>query len=298
MDQKRILIIGARGFLGGYAARRCAGSFEVFTTSRTAPKSAASIQLDITDRDSVNRAFRFVKPDAVLLLAALSDIDRCQQQPAQAFAINVKGAEHVAEACLRSNTRLLFTSSSAVFDGCKHGYGEEDSPSPVSVYGETKARAEAAILALDPTAIILRFGLAVGFAGERGTNAMLNRLAIQWAGGSAVAAPTFEYRNPIDVATISRIMLELVTNEAAHGIFHLGASDSISRYNLYVKFAERMGYSRKLVLEQTEPIPGRAPRGLDHFLLTKKLRAFSSTPIPSCDEVIARCFDESAEGSA
>ena len=32
-----------------------------------------------------------------------------------------------------------------VFDGGRHGYTEEDPPSPVSVYGETKARAESIV---------------------------------------------------------------------------------------------------------------------------------------------------------
>ena len=292
MGKERILIIGAQGFVGAHAARKFAGSFEVFTGSRATATDHRGIQVDITDQASVDAAVQRVRPDAVLLLAALSDIDRCQMQPDQAFAVNVRGPEHVADACARSNARLLFTSSAAVFDGGKHGYTEEDAPAPLSVYGETKARAEAAILARDPSAIVLRFGLVAGFAGKQGTNAMLDKLAARWAGGSPVAAPTFEYRNPIDAATLSGFMLALLTDGRAQGIFHAGASESISRYDLNVRLAERMGYPRALVLAQTEPDPGRAPRGLDHFLLTDKLRVFCGVPIPSCDEIIERCFDE------
>jgi len=291
MDKERILIVGAQGFLGSYAARRFAHSFEVFAGSRTAATDPGSVQIDITDQASVDAAFRRVEPDAVLLLAALSDIDRCQAEPDQAFAVNVRGAEYVANACVRCNASLLFASSAAVFDGRKHGYTEEDAPSPVSVYGKTKARAEAAVLGLDPSAIVLRFALVLGFAGRKGTNAILESLSARWAGGSPVATPTFEYRNPIDVSSLSSFMMELLSNQEARGIFHVGASESISRYNLNVKLAERMGYARDLVLAQTEPVLGRAPRGLDHFLLTDKLRAVCSTPIPSCDQVIARCFD-------
>ena len=291
MSTERIFIIGATGFLGAHAVRRCAEGFDVFTGSRAAATGPESVQIDITDQASVDAAFQQVEPDTVLLLSALSDIDRCQAEPDQAFAINVRGPGYVASACVRSNARLLFTSSGAVFDGRKHGYTEEDAPTPLSVYGETKARAEAAILALAPSAIILRFGLVVGFAGKQGTNAMLDSLSTRWASGLSVATPTFEYRNPIDAGALSSFMLELLRNQDARGIFHAGASDSISRYELNVKFAERMGYPRDCVLAQTEPTPGRAPRGLDHFLLTDKLRTVCRTPIPSCDQVIARCFD-------
>jgi len=291
MGRERIFIIGAQGFLGAHAARKCAEVFDVFTGSRAAATDPGGVQIDITDQAGVDEAFQRVQPDAVLLLAALSDIDRCQAEPDRAFAVNVRGPEHVANACVRTNASLLFTSSAAVFDGSKHGYTEEDAVSPVSVYGKTKAGAEAVVLGLDPSAIVLRFALVLGFAGRKGTNAMLENLSERWAGGTPVATPTFEYRNPIDAGALSSFMLELLRNEQAHGIFHAGASESISRYNLNVKLAERMGYSRKLVLAQTEPDRGRAPRGLDHFLLTDKLRAVCYTPIPSCDQVIARCFD-------
>lgn len=293
MDKPRLLLIGANGFLGEHAARKFAASFDVFSGSRVAPADSKSVQIDIAHVSSVDAAFQRIKPDAVLLLAALSDIDRCEAEPELAFATNARGPENVANACARSNTRLLFTSSAAVFDGSKHGYAEDDAPTPLSVYGKTKARAEAAILAILPSAIILRIALVIGFAGKKGTNAMLENLSARWACGSPVAAPTFEYRNPIDAAALSSFMLELLKQDA-HGIFHAGATESISRYGLNLKLAERMGYPSDLVLAQTQPASGRAPRGMDHFLLTDKIRIVCNTPIPSCDEVIARCFDEVA----
>jgi dTDP-4-dehydrorhamnose reductase len=294
MDKARLLLIGASGFLGTYAARKFAKSFDIFTSSRVAVTDSRSAQIDIIDASSVDATFQRVKPDAVLLLGALSDIDRCEAEPELAFATNVRGPENVANACARSKARLLFTSSAAVFDGSKHGYTEDDAATPLSVYGETKARAEAAVLAILPSAIILRIALAIGFAGKKGTNAMLENLSALWACGSPVATPTFEYRNPIDAAALSSFMLELLEHEDAHGIFHAGAKESISRYGLNLKLAERMGYPSELVVAQTEPAPGRAPRGMDHFLLTDKIRAVCTIPIPSCDEVIARCFDEVA----
>lgn len=294
MDKARLLLIGASGFLGVHAARKFAESFDVFAGSRTVSADTGSVQIDITDASSVAAAFQRVNPDAVLLLAAMSDIDRCQAQPNEAHAVNVRGPEHIANACVRSHAKLLFTSSAAVFDGGKHGYTEEDAPTPLSIYGKTKALAETVVLNLLPSAIVLRIALVIGFARKKGTNAMLENLSARWASGSPVATPTFEHRNPIDAAGLSSFMLELLAHKDARGIFHAGAKESISRYDLNVKLAERMGYPSDLVLAQTDPIPGRAPRGLDHFLLTDKIQAVCKTPIPSCDEVIARCFDEAS----
>ena len=294
MGKERILIVGAGGFLGGRAAREAQGSFEVFTGGRSAATAPRSVEIDIADPASVDAAFRRVQPQMVLMLAAMSDIDRCQAKPEEARAINVGGAENVARACIPSAARLLFTSSAAVFDGGKHGYTEADAPSPVSVYGETKAQAEAAVTAILPSAIILRIALAIGFAGRAGTNAMMDQLAARWSSGTPVASPTFESRNPIDAGTLSRWMLQLLRTEEATGIFHAGAEESISRYDLNVKLARHMGYSSDLVQAQTAPTPGRAPRGKDHYLMTGRLRTVCKISIPSCDEVIARSFDEAA----
>jgi len=228
-----------------------------------------------------------------MLFSAISDIDRCQQFPDEAEAVNLRGPQNVADACAASNARLLFTSTGAVFDGEKHGYSEEDPVSPVSIYGETKVEAEKAVLALGPSAIVVRIALVIGFAANNGTNSILDSLKKKWTSGQIVALPVNEQRNPIDAATASRFMLELL-RKSAIGIFHIGCSDPITRYDLGLKLVHRMGYPRNQVQPQWEPIPGRAPRGPDHYLLTDKLRAASAIPIPTCEQVIERCFDVAA----
>lgn len=291
-EQPRLLVIGSRGFIGSHAAQVARQEFEVIEGNRS-PSGQPGVVIDVRDEDSVQAAFLAVHPDLVLLCSAISDIDRCEQFPDEAKAVNLRGAEHVAHACARTNARLMFISTGAVFDGRKHGYTEEDPVSPVSVYGETKANAEKSVLALGSSAIVARIALAIGFAAHSGTNSLLDGLKKKWASGQIVALPVHEQRNPIDAVTAGRFMLELFEKKDASGIFHLGCTDPITRYDLGLKLASRMGYP-----DQVEPqlarIPGRAPRGPDHFLLTDKLRTVSAIPIPTCEQVIERCFDVSA----
>jgi dTDP-4-dehydrorhamnose reductase len=288
----RMLIIGSRGFLGAHITRAAASDFEVMEGNRPAPGQSAEVTIDIKDERSVKQAFAASHPVVVLLLSAYSDIDYCQKHPDEARAVNLRGAEYVAAECARSNAHLLFTSTGAVFDGKKHGYTETDPVSPVSVYGETKAAAETSISKLLPNAILARISLVVGFAGRSGTNSLLDNLKRRWVSGQSVAMPVFEYRNPIDAGTCSQFMLDLVKRKE-RGVFNIGCTDSLSRYDLGLKFASRMGYS-DCVESQLDLPPGRAPRGPDHFLLTEKLRGVSNIPIPSCDQVVERCFDVAA----
>jgi dTDP-4-dehydrorhamnose reductase len=290
VDRQRILVIGAKGFLGTYAAQAAGETFDVIRADRSSTEQPGSIELDIAAPLTVERAFRLMEPDYVLLLAAMSDIDRCERMPEQAFAVNARGAENIANACARTRARLLFTSTAAVFDGRKQGYYEEDAVAPLSVYGKTKAWAEDAVKALMPSAVIIRFALVLGFARKIGTNAMLDSLMGKWKAGEPVSFSTRETRNPIDAASLARLMVSMVTDRQVSGLFHVGASDSVSRYELGRRLAARAGVSTDLVLPQGNPPPGRAPRGDNHFLLTEKIQRDYNFKVETCDQVIERCF--------
>jgi dTDP-4-dehydrorhamnose reductase len=296
-DKPHLLIIGARGFLGQHLARNAASAFQVFEADLPGA-GWDGLAVDVTSAASIEAGFRQASPDVVVLLAAISDIDACESRPEMAEEINVRGVARVVEACARAGARLVFTSSAAVFDGTRHGYSESDVPTPISVYGRTKARAEELIRQALPSAIIFRLALVVGFAQDHGTNAMLNKLAEKLRAGESVSFPNFEYRNPIDAGTLAGFILELLRLPGSSGIFHVGASESISRFDLGVKLAEKLGFARDLIKPQTAPLPGRTPRGLDHFLVTEKIRATCRTPVPSCDEVIERAIYGSPQGNS
>jgi len=290
MARKKLFVIGARGFLGQHVVRLAEQWHDVWRGERTANGSPNSVQIDIADPASVDWAFQVLRPERVLLLAALSDIDACEQSPEAAFATNARGPENVARACARFGARMLFTSSAAVFDGRKHGYREDDQRSPLSVYGKTKAAAEDSITGILPSAIILRFGLVIGFAGMLGTNAMLDRVVAKWKNGEAVEFSTREARNPIDAESLAQIAVDMLALGGIQGTYHVGASESVSRFELAKMLAKRAGASADLVRPQDKVVPGRALRGEDHFLLTEKIEMDCGFPVPTVNQVVERCF--------
>ncbi len=293
----RLLIVGASGFVGSRWALAAEKNFEVFAGSRT-PSSEQSrpVAIDITDPARVRAAFAVVRPEFVTHLAALSDIDRCERERELAEQINHFGALNVAQECARTGARLLYTSTDAVFDGTKHIYYEHDPPTPLNWYGETKARAERAIAELLPSAAIVRLSLVLGSSDLgsstlNGGNSYLEKVIGNLKAGNKIVTPTFEFRNPIDVGTLCDFLLELTPRADATGIFHIGASDKMSRYDLARAIARQLGYDPALIVAQNEPVPGRAPRGQDDFLVTDRLRQFCRTAVPSCQQVIERAVD-------
>jgi dTDP-4-dehydrorhamnose reductase len=123
-----------------------------------------------------------------------------------------------------------------------------------------------------------------------GGNSYLEKVSGNLAAGNEIISPTYEYRNPLDVGTLCRMLVELVENEDACGIIHAGASDKMSRYDLAKLIARGLRADERLIVAQQQPVPGRAPRGRDTFLATERLRELCNTPVPTCAEVVERAL--------
>lgn len=298
IQKPRLLVVGSKGFIGQHLINKAQGLWDVFPADCQVDASEqGTFPVDITKAESVRELFQKVRPDAVVLLAAMSDIDRCEEHPDQAWEINVQGPENVVRSCAETGSRLLFVSSAAVFDGTQHGYKEEDQPHPLSTYGRTKHQAEMAISKVLPSSIIVRPALVLGFSRSAGTNAFLNRLAQALREGKAVHAPADEYRNPIDVTTLSKIIAELIQIPSASGIFHVGSLDSLSRYEMTRQLAEGMGFQDSQVIPQTGSKPGRAARGKAHLLLSERILKTCGIQPGTAHDVIRRSLDGFAESS-
>jgi dTDP-4-dehydrorhamnose reductase len=103
-------------------AQKAVRCFDVWEADLATPTGEHGVAIDITSTGSVDAGFQQSAPNAVVLLAGISDIDQCEARPDLAGAVNVGGTAHVAAACVRTGATLLFISSAAVFDGAKHGY--------------------------------------------------------------------------------------------------------------------------------------------------------------------------------
>ena len=290
-----LLILGARGFLGRSVATAAAARFNVLRADRTAGERSTDIVVDITDANVVEQTIREIQPKAVVLLAAISDIDLCERQPERAAAVNVQGVAHVARACAATGTRLLFTSSGAVFDGKKIGYCEEDPVSPLSVYGRSKADAENVVLETLPDAIVLRVSLVLGRTGLTTTNSVVDTLVRRWQAGEIVRASTLECRNPIDAATLATWIIELLPNPEARGLIHTGSTHAWTRYQIATALATRLGVPEVQLLPEETTSPARALRGVHQLLLTDKIARLCTTQPPTIEEVVERSLREPAE---
>jgi len=138
-----IAITGSRGLIGQFLVAELSKKYSIHTLDISDPKRP----VDITDLSSVERAVDEVKPDAIIHLAAFTDVNAAWTQTndtsGSAYQINVVGTKHIAQVAKASGAHLVHLSTAFVFDGEKHTpYEETDELSPIEWYGQTKAWAE------------------------------------------------------------------------------------------------------------------------------------------------------------
>ena len=150
----RWLVTGAEGQLGRCLVSQLqAGSEDVLAGAFSRGS------LDVSDKGQVQHLRETVlgEVDIVVNAAAVTAVDRCETESAQAFAVNAEGPAFLGEACRDTGTRMIHVSTDYVFDGnASRPYSEEHPRSPRSVYGRSKAEGEVRLLELMPEALVVR----------------------------------------------------------------------------------------------------------------------------------------------
>ncbi len=218
----RILTTGGQGMLGGAVRRVFAAEATVVAPSRQ--------ELDITDDAAVEYWLEKVRPDWIVHLAALTNVDQCQREPELALRVNTRATETLVGACRGAGAGLLFLSSIAVFDGTSATpYVETDPPRPANHYGCTKWLAEQAVATL-PHHLIVRSGWLFGGAEN---DKKFVRIIWQMAQKRPdLAVVEDKVGSPTYVDDLASGLWRLIAEEK-QGLFHLvNGGPPVSRYAL------------------------------------------------------------------
>lgn len=130
------LITGAGGMLGRDMVEELRARGEPVTGLDHAT-------LDITDPESIDRAFAAHHPDVLVNCAAYTAVDDAEKDEEQALRVNGDGPRLLARACAAHGARLIQISTDYVFAGdARTPYAEDDPLAPRTAYGRTKLAGE------------------------------------------------------------------------------------------------------------------------------------------------------------
>ena len=120
-------------------------------------------QLDLANQNQIQDKLSPLEFDLLINCAAMTDVDLCEQEIEQAFAINAEGPQLLARICRDKNAKMIHFSTDYVFGGEKREpYVETDAAKPISVYGESKRTGEKLVLQTQDRHLVLRVSWVFG----------------------------------------------------------------------------------------------------------------------------------------
>ena len=225
-------------------------------------------QLDITDKAGVDAAITDSRAETVVLTAAISGVDYCEQHKEETFSVNVQGTKNVVSACRKNLSKLVFLSTDYVFDGKKGNYEETDSPNPLQYYGATKLLGEEAALENLDDALVMRVSSLYGYNSAKDKQCFPVFAMNQLMQGKTVNAST-QITCPTLIDDAANALVELVQKDEK-GIFHSVGAEALSRFAVAMAVADEFGLDAKLVKKTSDlNLPAKRPK--DSSLKTKKL---------------------------
>lgn len=219
----KLWIIGAKGFLGSTLCALCKKKgIDFIGTKRE--------EADITDLEYLRRFSRSLACQGVTHIincAAFTDVDQAEKNPTAAFLINATGPKNVGLIAQELQAKIIHLSTDYVFDGSlQRPYTELDPCSPIdNVYAQAKWEGEKNLLAVCPSACILRSSWVFGKGGKNFISSIFQKMQET----SLVKVISDQRGRPTFVEDLATTTLELLNHS---GIYHFANEGEVSRFEI------------------------------------------------------------------
>lgn len=237
-----VLVTGATGMLGRYVL----DELRKLNISYVAPDRA---RCDLSDPSTIYSYIRDLRPDAIMHLAAETDVDMCEREPRRAGILNHLATQAIAQAARASESWLLYVSTSNVFGAdCKSFYNELDVPAPVNYYGRSKLHGEhAARLSCPESHLILRAGWMIG-GGPEHDHKFVGKVIRQISGGlGPLRAVTDKFGSLTRADALADFAVSSLLQRRT-GTLHFCSRGVVSRFDIAMAICE--------ILQSGGPVEG------------------------------------------
>jgi dTDP-4-dehydrorhamnose reductase len=157
----RIVILGGNGQVGSDLV-------QALRENDVDPIALTRKELDITEKATLRDKLVQHQPDVIVNCSVHHPVDECETNPDLSFAVNAIAVRDLGLAAKDIGATVVHFSSDYVFDGAlERPYVEEDTPTPISVFGASKVAGEQLLRAVLPRHFIVRTSGLYGLSGSR-----------------------------------------------------------------------------------------------------------------------------------
>ena len=270
---KKILIIGGSGFVSTNLIKYLPENWEIFATYNSniiKSEKIKSFKINFLETpEKIIPIIQNIKPDYIIDTVAFPSVDFCEENHAIADKLHIHATKIISKISNEINSKLLFLSTDAVFEGqLNKKYIETEITNPVNYYGFTKLKAEKIVLASSKNNVVLRTAVIYGVGIQsRFTNWILSYLRDK----KPVDPFVDQFNSPTLVDDLSQVMLKILKNDIS-GLFHATGPTCVNRYDFAVMLAKEFNLDSNLVKPVTSSQKKQnAPRPISTCLNSSKL---------------------------
>lgn len=235
---EKLLIFGGSGMLGSRIVDILSKDFLI--------DSPTHEELDLHSVKSLKQIILGGEYSAIIYAAGLTNQEVCEKEKADAKFLNSKVAGLIAKEAKKSNSKLVYFSTDAVFSGKeKVSYKEEDKRNPVNYYGYTKALGEDLVLGENSNNLVIRVASLYTHNFLKKTDFARKSLEFLMTGKECVGIED-QFFNPTYTELAANV-LKKSFDKNVKGIVHVGTKDVISNLNFIKLLAEKFNFSKSLV---------------------------------------------------
>ncbi len=258
---ERVLIIGSSGLLGLKTYKLFSKYYKTIGADLKPIKNIDKsnyFKVDITNKSNVLKLIEKIRPNIVILTAALTAVDYCENHHDEAWKVNVEGPRNVASACEEVKSNLIYISTDFVFDGKKGNYSEEDTPNPISYYGLSKLEGEKAIEKFQIKYAIARTSVLFGWNTKEQNNNYVTWIINELENDNPINIVTTQVNTPTLADNLAEALL-IIVKKNQYGLFHICGKECLDRYKFALKVADTFNLNKSLIkpIEYFEQLANR-----------------------------------------
>ncbi len=275
------MVTGSDGLLGTNILPPLQERFDVIPYVET--------QWDITDYEKGKDVLRQHAPDVLVNLAAITDVDGCEDRPDTACAVNGEGVGTLAHLCKEHGTAFVHLSTDYVFDGTKTSpFKEDDAPNPLSVYGRSKLLGEQRAVQHHPSPLIIRTEWIYG----RGGRNFVTKVVEAGRTKGSVEVVDDQRGSPTFAADLAAPIASLI-EKGMSGIYHVTNSGSCTWFEFAQHIFSLLGLDVVTRPISSDHLARKARRPSNSVLDCSKMTADTGVSMRSWEEALEEyltCF--------
>jgi dTDP-4-dehydrorhamnose reductase len=281
---KKILITGGTGQLGSELKVLAMGGpqYEFIFPDRS--------QLNLEQPESIVSFLQDIQPDCIINCAAYTAVDKAEQEPQKADAINHLAVGILAKWSFQYNAQFLHVSTDYVFEGiATFPLKEEDATNPQNEYGKSKLKGEQAAKQTNPETIIIRTSWVYSQFGANFVKTMLSLMQER----NHLNVVQDQIGSPTYAKDLAEVILKIINSDQwKPGTYHYANEGNISWFEFATAIKEIAGQKCELLGIPSASYPTPAKRPAYSLLNTAKIKNTFGITIPHYRDSLEKCIKQ------